>query len=408
MSPRLEAMTGVQGVAGFRATGVHAGLKSAGRPDVGLIVSDHPGTTAAAVFTQNSFAAAPVHVSRQHVADGSIRAIVVNSGNANACTGRQGLRDALDMARETARCLGLRPEQVLVCSTGRIGIPLPIGKVLSGIQECARRLDHAIGGEISQAILTTDSGPKEADATFTVAGVEHTVAGIAKGAGMIHPNMATMLSFLVTDASVPAPHLRRALKHASDRSFNQISVDGDESTNDTCVILANGAAGGDELTPDHPEWDAFQNALTDVCQALAKMIAADGEGATRLLHVHVTGAASDQQARAAARAIARSNLVKAALHGKDPNWGRIVSALGATDAQVDPAILDLSMGNLSANVRLLTNGEPEVENLEAARALLDAPEVVVHVELHQGRGRGTAWGCDLTTDYVTFNSAYTT
>lgn len=408
MSPSLAATHGILTVRGVRAMGVHAGLKK-DRPDVALIVSDGPATTLAAVFTQNAFAAAPVHLSRQHVADGDVRAIVVNSGNANACTGRQGLRDALQMARTTAEELGIRPDQVLVCSTGRIGIRMPMEKVEAGIRDCAGKLDSAVGGEVANAILTTDSGPKEASRTFTVGDQTCTVAGIAKGAGMIHPNMATMLGFLVTDATVPAPALRQALAHATDRSFNQISVDGDESTNDTAALMATGAAGTGELTPEHPDWDAFQDAVTGLCQDLAKRIAADGEGATKLVHVTVEGARSDTDARLVARAIGSSNLVKSAVHGSDPNWGRIVSAAGQTRVPIDPDIVDVHLGAPGDTVAVLTAGEPcPDETLEDARARMAGSDVAVHVHLHAGTGSGAAWGCDLTPDYVTFNSAYTT
>lgn len=405
--PQLSLSDGLLQVPGIQATGVHAGLKSGGRPDVAIIHSLSERTTCAAVFTQNAFAAAPVHLSRQHVADGDIRAIVVNSANANACTGRQGLRDALEMARTTAACLGLDEKQVLVCSTGRIGVPMPIEKVLSGITKAAAELPDAVGGEVAQAILTTDSGPKQASTTFTIEGHTLQIAGISKGAGMIHPNMATMLGFIATDATIPASDLRAAMQFVTQRSFNQISVDGDESTNDTAVILATGATDAPVLTQDHADWPAFLDALLAVTQSLAKQIAADGEGATRLLHVEVLGAASDAEARMAARAVAKSNLVKSAIHGSDPNWGRIVSAMGSTRAQIDPQVVDIDVGNLRQTVSVLQDGQPlDVE--AQARELLSAPEVLLRIHLHQAQGQGTAWGCDLTPDYVVFNSAYTT
>lgn len=408
MSPSLAATHGILGVQGIRAMGVHAGLKK-DRPDVALIASSGPATTMAAVFTQNAFAAAPVHLSKQHVADGDVRAIVVNSGNANACTGRQGLRDALTMARVTAEELGIRPDQVLVCSTGRIGIRMAMDKVESGIRDCVARLDDAVGGEVANAILTTDSGPKESSCTFTVEGQTFALAGISKGAGMIHPNMATMLGFLVTDATVPAPALRQALAYATDRSFNQISVDGDESTNDTAAFMATGAAGGATLTPDHPEWQGFQDAVTELCQDLAKRIAADGEGATKLLHITVEGARNDAEARTIARAVGSSNLVKSAVHGSDPNWGRIVSAAGQTRIPIDPEQVDIHVGTPGDTIAVLAAGEPCTDSdLEEARARMGGSDVAIHLDLHYGPGTGSAWGCDLTPDYVTFNSAYTT
>ncbi len=387
--------------------GVHAGIKKA-RRDVALIVSDAPATVGAAVFTQNAFAAAPVHVSRQHVANGDVRAIVVNSGNANACTGRQGLRDALSMARTAAEQLGIQPEQVLVCSTGIIGRPLPLASVLAGIKDCASRLDHAVGGEAADAILTTDSGPKEASRTVTIDGIEYHVAGMAKGAGMIHPNMATMLALMATDAPVDAADLRALLKYAVDRSFNQISVDGDESTNDTAILLANGVAGGEPITRAHPAWVPLRDALTDLCQELAKRIVADGEGATRLLEVHVTGAASETDARVASRAVVSSNLVKAALHGGDPNWGRIVAALGQSRVAIDTNAINLDITSNAGRARLLADGQPVSDALEAGRVALGAPEVTFHVHLGVGDGEASAWGCDLTEDYVSFNAEYST
>jgi glutamate N-acetyltransferase / amino-acid N-acetyltransferase len=244
------APTGLLEVPGFRAMGMKCGIKK-DRPDLMMLVSDQEGTTGAAMFTQNAFAAAPVHISRQHVANGDVRAVVCNSGNANACTGRQGLRNALRMARETADLLGLEPEQVLVCSTGIIGREMPMDLISAGIKNGIKNLSAGGIGEAARAILTTDSGPKEATATFTHDGIEYHLAGFAKGAGMIHPNLATMLAFVLTDAPVPADDLRAALKHAVDHTFNQISVDGDESTNDTVIVLANGAAGGTRPCKTH-------------------------------------------------------------------------------------------------------------------------------------------------------------
>ncbi len=403
----LTAPMGFTSVKGFKAHGVHCGLKKQ-RLDLAVILSTEPDTQAAAVFTQNAFAAAPVHVSRQHVADGNIQAIVVNSGNANACTGRQGLRDAVEMTARTAANLGLKEDQVFVCSTGRIGVPLPMEKIRAGIDACTNELPDSLGTEVTQAIMTTDTGPKEAQASIVVDGIEYNIAGIAKGAGMIHPNMATMLGFIATDAPVHAAHLRRALNHVVDRSFNQISVDGDESTNDTVCLVANGAAGGPALTPEGPGWDAFLEALLQVAQTLAKRIAADGEGATKLMSVNVIGAATATEARKAARAVAKSNLVKSAIHGEDPNWGRIVSSIGSTDARVDPSVVDLFIGNTDKTIAVLVDGEPRDGVELDARNLMADSEVLIRIDLHQGEGEAWAWGCDLTTEYVTFNSAYTT
>ena len=404
MSPLLLASKGLS-VAGFRSMGVATGVKK-NRPDLALIVSDVPNTAAAAVFTQNAFAAAPVHLGRQHVADGHLQAIVINAGNANACTGRQGLRDALRMAQTTADALGIAKEEVLVCSTGIIGHKLPMDKIVPGIAECAARLDDGHGTEAAHAILTTDSGPKEARRTFQANGHTYTLAGIAKGAGMIHPNMATMLGFVVTDAPVARSAIKQALQAAVDVSFNQISVDGDESTNDTCAILANGAAGGPTLAPGSASWDAFEAALTDLCQDLARRIPADGEGATRLLTCHVTGATTDAGARLLARSVVRSTLVKAALHGSDPNWGRIVAALGQADRAM-PTDVDIMVQSQHGCQAVLIGGEP-VEDTIGAHQVLQAPEVTFQIRIGDGAGRCTAWGCDITEDYVAFNAEYAT
>ncbi|MGB1586447.1 MAG: bifunctional glutamate N-acetyltransferase/amino-acid acetyltransferase ArgJ [Thermoplasmatota archaeon] len=403
MSPQLLAPTGLQ-VQGFRSMGVATGVKN-GRPDLALIVSDVPGTVGAAVFTQNAFAAAPVHLGRQHVADGHLQAIVINAGNANACTGRQGLRDALQMSQTTGDALGIAKEQVLVCSTGIIGRPMPMDKILPGITQCAQRLDEGTGQEAAHAILTTDSGPKQALRRFTANGHEYTIAGIAKGAGMIHPNMATMLGFLVTDAPVARRAIQPALQQAVDMSFNQISVDGDESTNDTCAILANGAAAGPTLEPGQPGWDAFMTTLQSICVDLAKRIPADGEGATRLLTCHVEGAQDDPTARQLARAVVSSTLVKAALHGADPNWGRVLAALGQTQRDL-PASIDLHVESNLGRHALLIDGEPQ--DLGPAHEVLQAPEVTFQLRVGDGNGSGTAWGCDITEDYVTFNAEYST
>ncbi len=400
----LVTIQGLSAVPGIRTNGVHAGIKN-GRPDVGVIVSDVPGTQAAAVFTQNAFAAAPVHISRQHVADGHVQAIVVNSGNANACTGRQGLRDALAMTESLGSALDIPHDQVLVCSTGIIGRKLPMEKIQQGITDCMAGIDDATGAEISKAILTTDTGPKEATTTFQANGQTYTLSGIAKGAGMVHPNMGTMLAFMVTDAPVPGKHLRTALVDATTTSFNQISIDGDESTNDTAILMANGASGGIELTPEHPEWGAFQTAVTQVATKLAKQIAGDGEGATRLFEVQVHGATDDTMARKAARAVAKSNLVKAAVHGRDPNWGRIVAAMGSTGMEVGDVSIDIhGMGQV---VRVLDAGQPVGVEADASNCLGDDTVKLV-IDVAVGSGHGTAWGCDLSPEYVTFNAEYHT
>jgi glutamate N-acetyltransferase / amino-acid N-acetyltransferase len=385
------APTGLLEVPGFRAMGMKCGIKK-DRPDLMMLVSDQEGTTGAAMFTQNAFAAAPVHISRQHVANGDVRAVVCNSGNANACTGRQGLRNALRMARETADLLGLEPEQVLVCSTGIIGREMPMDLISAGIKNGIKNLSAGGIGEAARAILTTDSGPKEATATFTHDGIEYHLAGFAKGAGMIHPNLATMLAFVLTDAPVPADDLRAALKHAVDHTFNQISVDGDESTNDTVIVLANGAAGGKPLAKNTPGHKALQDALTGVCERLARRIAADGEGAERLLEVQVEGAATPEAARLAARAVVR----------------RVLAAIGSTRVAVKSDEVSLWLESKHGSVCVVDKGEPLAAALGEGHRILDAPEVRIRVQLASGKASGVALGCDLSEDYVKFNAAYST
>lgn len=398
-------------VPGFKAQGVWAQIKKK-RRDVCLIVSDRP-SKGAAVFTQNAFCAAPVTVSRANVENGDIRAIVCNAGNANACTGEQGLADARAMAVHAASKLSLTPDQFIVCSTGIIGRPLPLDKVLAGIDGCAATLDEAEGGEAAEAITTTDSHPKHVFVQVKVqtpTGLRtFHVAGIAKGAGMIHPNMATMLSFLVTDAPFNATLLQAQLREAVNATFNMITIDGDQSTNDTCAIIANGAAGGAMVRKGTPEAEAFQAGLQLACKTLAKHIAGDGEGATSLMEVSVEGASTLKDARTIARAVCSSNLVKSALHGKDPNWGRIVAAVGACGALVDPSKVSLSFESEHGAVQVLEHGEP-IPNADLARAsnVLKAKEVGIRISLGLGTHDAQAWGCDLSEEYVTFNSAYTT
>lgn len=395
-------------VAGFRAAGIHCGIK-ADRPDLGLLVCDGPSPQAAAVFTQNGFAAAPVRQGRRHVADGDIRVLVVNSGNANACTGQQGEADAATMAETTAQALGIAPEQVLVASTGIIGRPLPMTPITAGIPRAFDALSPDGLEAFSRAILTTDKTPKRAHRTIEADGRTFRIAGAAKGVGMLHPDMATMLAFLTTDAPVAHEHLQTALKHAVDRTFNQASVDGDESTNDMAALLSSGAEGGPPLTPDHPAWPAFMDGVEAVCTDLVRHMVADGEGAEKRMEVVVEGARSEADARRAARAVASSTLVKAALHGNDPNWGRIVAAVGSTRIPLDPARVGLTIEADGQTVPVLTAGEPGTDDdRAAAKRLLAHGELTLRITLASGDATGTAWGCDLTEEYVTFNSQYTT
>ena len=393
-------------VRGFKFSARSAGIKKSGKPDMALIYSEVP-ACCAGVFTTNKVVAAPVVVSAPRIRQGSCQAVVINSGNANACTGEEGLRDALRTGELAAHALGVSEDLVAVSSTGVIGVSLPMEKFERHVPLLAADLQADRAAAVAEAIMTTDAFPKISVSRGKVEDASYTIMGLAKGAGMIHPDMATMLAFMVTDAPVAGRHLRQALRTATDESFNQISVDGDESTNDTAVLLANGAAGGTPIDPQHPDWDAFQGAVTDVCTRLARRIAADGEGATKLIEVRILGARDQRLARLAARNVAASNLVKSAIHGSDPNWGRIVSAIGQTHAPIDPDVVTVKVGDRKALVTVLDKGEV-IDNEEAANERLQSPEVVIEVDLAQGDATGTAWGCDLTPDYVTFNAEYTT
>lgn len=386
---------------GFAAGATYAGLKTRGadKLDLALLVSETP-CAGAGVFTQNRVVAAPVLLCQEHLRRARPRAIVVNSGSANAAVGEQGMIDAREMAALAAAKLGIAPEEVLVASTGLIGVELPMGLIRSGVRAIA---PGPHGHDFARAIITTDTHPKEAAVRFALEGVEVTVAGAAKGAGMIHPNMATLLAFLTTDAAVEPAFLQRALKEAADLTFNMITIDGDTSTNDTLLLLANGQAGNRPISGG-PQGELFTAALVEVCGRLARMIARDGEGASKLLEVRVEGAESVEDARRAARTIASSTLLKAAVHGNDPNWGRVLAALGRSGA----AIVEEKIAVYINEICVMDGGKPVPFFREAAVATMSRPEVSILVRLHLGEGTATAWGCDLTEGYVRVNSAYST
>jgi glutamate N-acetyltransferase/amino-acid N-acetyltransferase len=391
---------GVTFAHGFRAGAAKAGVKH-GRPerlDVALIVSERP-CTAAAVFTTNQVIAAPCLVTRRHVERGPLRAIVVNSGNANACTGEQGERDAIAMAEAAAAVVGCSPYEVAVASTGVIGFKLPIERIAAVLPEIELTEDG--WDDTSRAMMTTDTRPKVTEREVNLEAGTVRIGGIAKGAGMIHPNMATLLAFVTTDASVDADDLRRIVTRAADASFNAISIDGDTSTNDTLLVLANGASG---VTPKGADAAAFEEAVSEVCALLARMIVADGEGATKVFEVRVRGAASAADARLAARTITNSNLVRTAIHGGDPNWGRVLAAAGRSGARVDDRRASVRIGDLF----VYRDGAPlEVADAEV-RALFAEPAVEIEVMLGLGDGQATAWGCDLSAEYVRINAEYMT
>jgi len=397
---RTERDGGVCAPGGYRAAGVHCGIRRS-HPDLALLVSDRT-AAAAAVFTTNRIPAAPVLYSRRAVRDGRARAVVVNSGVANACTGPEGLRRAEETARLVARRLGCVPGEVLVASTGLIGEPLPIEAVRSGVPDLVAALERD-SSAAARAILTTDRFPKRAVVERRIGDRGIAVGGIAKGAGMIHPRMATTLGFLTTDAAVAPAALRRVLRSAVDVSFNRITVDGETSTNDAVFLLANGAAGGSPLE-EEGELEELRSAVAEVASRLARMVVRDGEGAERIARVHVRGAGSGSAARAVAERVAGSLLVKTALRGGDPNWGRILAAVGSAGVEVDPERLELEVGG----VPLVRAGRPVPGGRSRAATAMEAVEVEIAVDLGDGTGEHWMWTSDLGEEYVNLNSRYTT
>ncbi len=392
---------GITAPNGFRAAGVSCGIKAKGL-DFALIASETP-ASAAAVFTTNRAQAAPVLVSRRNLSSaGRARVIAANSGCANACTGEQGLRDAESMATQAAAALGCTPAEVLVASTGVIGVKLDMSKIARGIESAHAALSADGGASAARAIMTTDPFPKEASAEITAAGNTFRVGGIAKGSGMIEPNMATMLGFVTTDAAVSSELLQRALKAAADDTFNAITVDGECSTNDCVFVLANGASG---VHLGEGDYDLLVRALRTVCEPLAIGIVRGGEGATKLVTVRVTGATSNADARRAARAIANSPLVKTAIHGGDPNWGRLVAVAGRSGSDF---VLDGAAVRIGP-IELFSGGAPHDERALQAADYLKQSEIVVEVDLGTGgRGASQMWTCDLSAEYVRINAEYRT
>jgi glutamate N-acetyltransferase/amino-acid N-acetyltransferase len=408
-----EVPGGITAPQGFKAAGVVAQVRKRGRRDLALIYSEAP-AVAAGLFTRNLVKAAPVLLSQKHIKNGWAQAIVANSGIANSYMGPQGKADALRMAKVAAKSLKVPVKDVVVASTGVIGEPLPMDKITAGIQDAAAALSQDGGAAAAEAIMTTDTAPKEYAVRLSLstgkpAGSRRkqnliTIGGMAKGSGMIHPNLATMLSFLTTDAVIEWEALDAALRYAADRSYNAVSIDGDTSTNDMVVILANGLAGNTPITTDAAEFGAFRDALLEVCTKLAKMIAHDGEGATKYLEVKVRGARSEEGARQIARTIAGSNLVKSALFGEDANWGRIITAAGYAGVPFDPDQVTVWIGDL----KMADAGTGLAFDEERAKQILGGREVDVTLDLNQGEAGGVAWGCDLTYDYVRINANYRT
>jgi len=392
---------------GFRFAATACGLKKTGALDLAILSSDVP-ASAAAVFTQNLVVAAPVLISKAHLraSKGRMRAVVVNAGNANCATGAAGHAAAQRTVAETAKKLGCKTEEVFVCSTGVIGVPLSVDKILRAVPLLARhrRASARSFAEVSLAICTTDTRPKTAAASFTMAGKRVHIVGCAKGAGMIHPNMATTLAFVTTDAAIAPALLQKTLREVTARTLNSISIDGDTSTNDTLLVLANGAAGAPSIKQGTSAHRAFLAALEDVCHSLALQIVADGEGAQRVIEIEVRGAKNERSARRIAETIATSPLVKTAFAGGDPNWGRVFAAAGRAGVAFDPARVDITM----AGIPVLRRGQPLDFNERAASNRLLAEHVPIVMNLHAGPAKARYWTCDLTAEYVRINASYRT
>ncbi len=394
---------------GFQAAGAHIGVKRK-RKDLALIYSEVPATVAC-MFTTNVMKAAPILWNQSVVAQSTtIRGIVINSGNANSCTGKEGLENAQTMAATYAECIGAKPEEILVCSTGVIGVQLPMEIITKGIINVSSGLEHSkLAGQLAaEAIMTTDTYTKQISVNFEVDGKSITLGAMAKGSGMIHPNMATMLSFITTDLSIAPKMLEKALKDSGADTYNMISVDGDTSTNDMVAIMANGLAGNKTIESEDDGYFAFCNALKQINTHLAKIIVQDGEGATKFLEAQVEGAASKDDARLLARSIVSSSLVKTAFFGEDANWGRIICAMGYSGAKFDPSLVSIALESSGGMLELLKLGEPVCVNEILAKQILAEKNIIIHVSMNSGIEDATAWGCDLSYDYVRINGSYRT
>ena len=386
---------------GFTAAAVAAEIKYTGRTDLAIVYSKVP-AQAAAVYTLNRFKAAPLRVTEENISNGVAQAIVVNSGIANAGMGAEGMRLAREMSDCAAEALDIAKDDVIVASTGVIGMPLPMDRVKAGVQKAAKALYPDGGHDAAKAIMTTDTVCKEMAVQLRIDGKLVTIGAMAKGSGMIHPNMATMLGFITTDVNIDNKALQAAFKANIDDSFNMVSVDGDTSTNDMVVILANGQAGNTLLTEESPDFPAFKQALREICIEMAQKIAGDGEGATKLVECTVTGAATKEDARLAAKAIIASSLVKTAIYGNDANWGRIACAAGYSGAQFDPDKVNIFIGD----VQVAQNGMGLEFDEAKATETLKQKKVNILVKFNIGIEEATAWGCDLTYDYVSINADY--
>lgn len=399
---------GVTAAKGFEAASAAAGIKYEGRTDMALIYSQVPCKTAG-TFTKNVVKAAPVVWDRE-IVNNKIKsqAVIVNSGIANACTGEEGMRYCKETAEAAAKILGVNADGVLVGSTGVIGMQIPIEKLKNGVKLLAEDKKEGIeaGNAAAKAIMTTDTVEKEVAVTIEIGGKTVTIGGMCKGSGMIHPNMCTMLGYITTDAKISWKALQKALREDVEDTYNMVSVDGDTSTNDTVLLLANGMAGNKKIKEDTPEYEIFKEALHYVNETLAKKIAGDGEGATALLEVIVTGASTKEQAKVLAKSVVCSNLTKAAIAGHDANWGRILCAMGYSGAQFDPEKVDLYFESAAGKLQIIENGVALDYSEEKATEILSQPEVTVTANIKEGAEKAAAWGCDLTHGYIDINADY--
>lgn len=391
-------------VKGFKAIGLNCGIKK-GIKDMCLIYSEAP-AVAAATFTTNIVKAAPVLLDMKHLQSKNTQALLINSGNANACTGEEGYSNAVRSAEMVSQCLGLDPKEVLIYSTGVIGVQLPMDQVIEGIKKASGCLVDNGDDFAAEAIMTTDTMKKSLFVELELGGKTVSIAGIAKGSGMIHPNMATMLSFIVTDANISKEMLQKIQKESVEKSYNLISVDGDTSTNDTATLLANGCAGNSLIDSENDDYLKLKEAIDHINVWLAKMIAKDGEGATKLIEVDLQGAKTPEDAKKCAKAVVSSSLVKAAVHGSDANWGRILCAMGYSGGNFDPGKVDVSFVSQKGKIEVFKNGVPIVFSEETALKILSEDTIIIEINLYDGSFSSKAWGCDLSAEYVAINGNY--
>ncbi len=404
----VQIRGGVTAAKGFTASGIHVGIrKNREKKDLALVWSEKP-CSAAAVYTTNQVKGQPLIVTREHLADGKAQAIIVNAGNANTCTGEAGIAAARRMAALVSQWMGIPATDVVVASTGVIGQQLDVGIIETGMEQLVAGLSRTGNIDAREAIMTTDTVKKEVAVQFELGGRMVSIGAMAKGSGMIHPNMATMLSFITTDCAISPAMLQKALSASVERTYNRVSVDGDTSTNDMVVVLANGMADNPPIETEGPDFRTFYEALTWLNIQLARMIAKDGEGATKLIECTVEGASDEAKAVELAKGVIRSSLVKTAVFGADANWGRILCALGYTRKDFDPAKVDVAFESASGYIEVCKNGAPLSFNEEKAKKILSYQEVTIYVSLNEGAAQATAWGCDLTYEYVRINGDYRT